>query len=355
MSRQKLFACLGAFALVTLSLVTAHAQESTRKSRSAVQLTSADSAVLPVSGCASGCTAIGGCSAGECLVSDSCGSSCGCAGACRCCEVDERLFGLFAASDHCFDGFISPMTNPVYFEDPRTLTEARFVYIHHTVPTAVGGGEIDLFALQLRAALNDWLSVIATKDGYLTSSNPAIDDGWADLSAGLKAVLYRDPERQRLLSAGVLYELPTGSGRSLQGTGDGLFNLFLSGGAEIGPGHWISGTGLLLPTNTTEESQMWFWSNHFDVELINGIYALAELNWYHWMKSGNGGIPGVEGGDLFNLGSTGVAGNDIWTGAFGLKYKPSGNMEIGVAWENPLTSRRDVLDDRLTFDWIFRY
>ena len=80
-----------------------------------------------------------------------------------------------------------------------------------------------------------------------------------------------------------------------------------------------------------------------------------EFNWYHWLESGANGIPGVEGGDLFNFGSTGVAGNNIVTGAFGLKYKPSGHTELGVAWELPLTERRDVLENRITFDWILRY
>jgi len=63
----------------------------------------------------------------------------------------------------------------------------------------------------------------------------------------------------------------------------------------------------------------------------------------------------VEGGDLFNLGSVGVAGNDIVTGAIGLKLKPHAGMEIGVAWEVPLTRRRDLLENRLTVDWILRY
>ena len=45
------------------------------------------------------------------------------------------------------------MTNPIYFEDPRTLTEARFIYFHHKVPLAAAGGDVDLFAVQLRAAL----------------------------------------------------------------------------------------------------------------------------------------------------------------------------------------------------------
>jgi len=55
------------------------------------------------------------------------------------------------------------------------------------------------------------------------------------------------------------------------------------------------------------------------------------------------------------LGSTGVTGNDIVTQAIGIKFKRNKNREIGIAYEVPVTSRRDVLKNRLTFDWIFRY
>ena len=283
-----------------------------------------------------------------------CGDGCCCDCGDRCCE--GLLFGLIKPSDHCFDDFISPMTNPTYFEDPRALTEARAIYLHHVVPGAAGGGEIDLFALQLRARITDRLSIIATKDGYATSSNPLIRDGWADVAAGLKYTLYRDVQAQRLLSAGLTYEMPVGSPRTLQGNGDGDFHLFLTGGMQLlDYGHWISGGGLRLPADSNTGSQMSYWSNHFDYQVFDGWYALTEFNWYHWMKSGAGGLPGVEGGDLFNLGSTGVAGNDIATWAFGGKYKPSRNVELGVAYEIPMTDRRDVLENRLTVDAILRY
>lgn len=89
--------------------------------------------------------------------------------------------------------------------------------------------------------------------------------------------------------------------------------------------------------------------------MADGLYTLIEVNWFHWFESGNNGIPGVEGGDLFNFGSSGVAGNDIVTGAFGLKFKPQRDTEIGVAWEVPLTERRDVMENRLTVDFIRRF
>jgi hypothetical protein len=92
-----------------------------------------------------------------------------------------------------------------------------------------------------------------------------------------------------------------------------------------------------------------------DRHLFGCVYALAEANWYHWFGSGQNGLNGIEGLDVINFGSTNVAGNDIVTGAVGVKLKPSGGMEIGVAWEAPLTDRRDIIDNRLTVDWILRY
>ena len=287
---------------------------------------------------------------GDCCCGDDCGCGHGILG-------KHRLLGLFAPSDHCFDSFISPMTNPVFFEDPRTLTEARAIYLHHVVPNAVAtGGDIDLIALQLRAALTDRLSIVAAKDGYLTSSNPLIQDGWANVAAGLKYNLIANPQTQRLLSTGFSYEMPVGSPQSQQGIGDGDFHVYLTGGTEfLDHCHWLSASGFRLPSDHNTGSTMWYWSNHFDVEVRDGWYALAETNWYNWTRSGGAGINGVEGGDLFNLGSTGVAGKDIVTQAFGMKFKRNRHRELGIAFEFPVTDVKDVIDNRLTVDWIFRY
>jgi len=50
--------------------------------------------------------AVGDCDCGSC-------SSCGC----------DKLFGFIAPSDDGFSDFISPITNPLFFEDPRAVTE----------------------------------------------------------------------------------------------------------------------------------------------------------------------------------------------------------------------------------------
>lgn len=71
-----------------------------------------------------------------CIPSD---GFCDCDFYCGCCNK-ARLLGVFVPSDCRFDEFISPMTNPVYFEDPRNLTEARVIFLNNQVPGAVLGG-----------------------------------------------------------------------------------------------------------------------------------------------------------------------------------------------------------------------
>ena len=294
------------------------------------------------------------------LCGESCGESCGagCAnlfgnlnGSCL-----SGLTSVIKKSDHCFDDFISPMTNPVFFEDPRTLTEARIIFVNHNLPNALGGRSAQLYATQLRFAINEDVSIIATKDGYLVSDNPLLNDGWADIAAGLKVNVYKDVATQTLLSVGATFEAPVGSRRALQGNGDGEFHLFTSGGTTILEDyHVLSGLGLRLPVDQNAENTMMYWSNHIDRKIGNSkFYVLGECNWYHWLVNGATPIP-ASGIDIINLGSNGVAGQDLVTAAIGVKYKPTGNTEIGVAWETPVSDRRDIMKDRLTVDWILRY
>jgi hypothetical protein len=284
-------------------------------------------------------------------------NSCGYYGGC--CKSD-RLLKLFAPSDCRFDRFISPMTNPVYFEDPRNLTEMKVLFLNHKIPGAVlGGGNVQLAAVQLRAALTERLSLIATKDGYVFaggSDAPDID-GWANVSMGLKYNLFADPEMQRLLSVGTRVELPFGSYHALQGNSKtSQFDIFMTGGTQLGElSHFISASGFRLPADHNKQNSQFYWSTHVDRRLRNRpIYGLLECNWYHWLSNVDGGIP-VGGLDLYNFGSSGVAGTNIVTGAIGVKYKPTAGLEIGACYEVPLTERRDVMLDRFTADLILRY
>ena len=201
-----------------------------------------------------------------------------------------------------------------------------------------------MYVMQLRAVLTERLSLVATKDGSIVSENPALlNDGWADVNAGLKYNQWRDPSSQTLLSVGATYAAWFGTPRALQGNGDGVFHLFASGGTEFGDGtHRITGSGFRLPADTRAENQVWYWSNHLDKKIGDSrVYLFGETNWYYYMSSATAfGLP-VEGGDLFNLGSVGIAGDDLVIGAVGLKIKPSSQTEIGVSWETYLSDRQD--------------
>lgn len=310
----------------------------------------------------------GGCGGQSCFsdlqiasTCDAYGCGAGCDGGCdsACGSKSDGLlgFGLIKQSERCFDDFISPMSNPVFFEDPRTLSEVRFIFLNHQLPVALGGNSVQVYAMQVRAALTERLSLIATKDGIINTQSPVLDSGFADVAAGLKYNLYRDPVAGRLLSAGMTFEIPAGSNRSLQGNGNGEFNFFATAGARVGErSHVISAMGLRVPGDENLENEIMYWSNHFDVQLGNRpVYAFTEINWFHYLSSANAFPLPVEGGDLFNLGSPGVTGNDLVTQAVGLKAKPRRNIETGIAWEFPLTARQGLLDNRLTADLIIRF
>lgn len=276
-------------------------------------------------------------------------------------EEDRQplILGIFDTSDHRFDDFVSPQTNPLYFEDPRSLTEARLLYLRNSVATGLGApGSFDYFGTQLRAALTHRLSIITTKAGFFCmGSDLEPDDGWANTNAGLKLALWADANHQRLLSLGALYEIPSGSGRTLQGAGNGELAMFVTGGTALGPGgNLLSAAGVRMPVNRADASQMLYWSNHVDHTLFSSrLYAVGEMNWYHYFGSGSLPAGDAAGLDLFNFGHENVAGLEVITGAFGVRYKPTGNIEFGLIYELPMTEHKDILSNRLSADWITRY
>jgi hypothetical protein len=72
-------------------------------------------------------------------------------------------------------------------------------------------------------------------------------------------------------------------------------------------------------------------------------------NWFHWMNSSNQGLTGqITGLDLINLPAENGAGSNVVSGLGGVKWKPSGHLEIAVGYEFPLTTNRVILQDACT-------
>ena len=303
--------------------------------------------------------------------------SCGSTGCGQCCDIGcgescvsggGLCGGLIKPSDPCFDDFISPMINFAFFEDPRTVTELRPIFVNHWVPGQIGtavpaGGTIQLYAMEFRAALTDRLSLIAVKDGFIVDHTGGaldvlLDDGWAAVTAGLKYNLLRDPCSGTLASVGFTYEIPMGSRKALQDVADGEFHLFLTGGQRLlnGDAHVLSSIGYRQPVNEDLQTTAIHWSSHFDTRITDRVYAFTEFAWWHWTGDASAGLPlGVAGQDLFNLSSNNVAGNDLVTQSVGVKVKPNAKTEVGLAYEFPLTGFEDVMSSRLMADLILRY
>src|SRR5262249_37357188 len=269
----------------------------------------------------------------------------------------QRLLGMLP-SDHCFDRFISPLSNPFFFEDPRSLTEARGIFIDNGVPGFLGGGDAQVWAAQLRGRITDRWSVIAPRLSYfqVNQSGGGTPNGFLSAPIGVKYNFIRDVDSQFLVSGGITYFIP-GAQSAFSGFGDGDFHFFLTAGKEIfDRGHWLSATGFRIPADSNLGTQFWYWSNQWDYEVVDHWYGLFGVNWFHWMRSAGIGarIP-VTGLDLIDLPPSGVAGTDVVTSVVGVKWKPSGNFELGSGFEFPLTDRTDVLRNRLYVDVIFRY
>jgi len=292
-----------------------------------------------------------------------CDSACGTAGCLDTLTSKLGSCGWIQPSDRCFDDFISPMINFVHFEDPRNLTELRPIFLTHQIPDTLGGGSVQLYALQFRIALTDRLSLIAVKDGYIVDNTTGaidtlLDDGWADVAIGLKYNLIRDAQTGTLGSVGFTYEIPMGNQAALQSIGDGQFHIFTTGGQRLldGNAHFLTSVGYRFPVDDAVQTSSVHWSNHLDFRLTDRTYLFTEVAWWHWTDSADAGLPlGVAGQDLFNLPVTNVTGNNLVTQNVGLRFKPRRNIEAGVAYEFPLTEFKDVIKDRVMLDLIVRY
>ena len=58
---------------------------------------------------------------------------------------------------------ISPVANPIFFEDAMIRSEIRPIFAYHRIDDGfLGGGDAQLYAVQIRYAITDRLALIAT-------------------------------------------------------------------------------------------------------------------------------------------------------------------------------------------------
>jgi hypothetical protein len=250
---------------------------------------------------------------------------------------------------------VEPVSAPVTFESPLIHTSLRPIYARHSFPSnsVFGGGELTVYALQLRVALAERWAFIATKDGYFDLDPDAggSESGTADIAGGFKYAFFDDRAAGTLTSAGLVYETTSGDEDVLQGNGDGLVRPFVSAAQVLGDWSCVGALGFNWPLDDDEESTSFDWHLQAAWHRPDARFVpAAEINGIHYVSGGTAVAADFEGVDVINLGSSGVAGNDIITGALALRWNALGHSWLGLAYEAPLTSREDVFDDRVTLD-----
>lgn len=291
------------------------------------------------------------------------------------CDSFERRCGQKWMSDHAgdFDHFASPVSSPFLAEDPRSLTEIKPLFIYQNVPSDnpfTKGGSIEYFGVQARLALTERWSIVLTKFGGIAfqpddKSFSSDESGFAEIWVGPKFTFLRDETHNTAAAVGLNFQIPKGSEKVFQDTGSLTLAPYFSFAKSFGrlPQGWgnfniMSTSGVAIAIDD-ERSDYFFSQFHldFDVAGQHRFYPMVELNWLRYFNQG-GKLPlTFEGGDLINFGSTNVEKANIVTLAVGARYKVGGreNVQIGGAFEFPLTDAKDLNDFRVTLDVIFRY
>jgi hypothetical protein len=280
-------------------------------------------------------------------------------------------------SDHCFDYFASPVTNPFLFEDPRALTELKPLFIYAGAPNTnkiFKGGNAEYYGLQARLAVTERLSFTINELGFITLNpfNPSAgppgkfseSTGFAQVELGPKYTFLRSEDCKTVMAGGLFFQIPGGSPKVFQDTGTlGLVPYFSAAKNFCLPAGWGS-TNLMGTMGydfavDNKRSQFFYTSLHWDYNIANTnmFFPFLELNWFHYTKNGNANVPGFgfEGLDLVNFGSNNVGSRDFLAIAPGLRFKLNEHIQAGAAISWPLLNQKEINDYTLTFDIIFRY
>ena len=263
------------------------------------------------------------------------------------------------------DRYVPPITSAILNESPQITTEIRPIYMYHWIPKrfVTGGGYASVVAVQLRAAINERLAFIATKDGYADIHFNSVlpdEEGFANVAAGLKYLAVSDPSTQTYVAVGGRYEAPVGDiksgGIKMQGGGDGFVDIFTSASTVVGDQIGLQGSaGLDLALDDDRDSSFFHASVHADAETIENLFAVVELNVISTIdeaeRTPSGAVGSFEGMDLINFGST--RSGTVATLGLGGRFRLSDHLQLGVAYEVPVTSRHDIMSRRITVDLVF--
>jgi hypothetical protein len=279
-------------------------------------------------------------------------------------DSGRRLF----QSDSEFRYLASPVSNPFYFEDPRSLTEIRPIFIYQETPTknaVFHGGDIEYFGVQARVAFTERLSLVVSELGWIWDEphggRPDFEpgSGFAEVHLGPKYTFYRCEQTGTIAAAGLTFEIPAGDRKTFQDTGNLSLVPYITAAQSFGRTSYgnfnAMGTlGYDFGVDNARSDHL-FLNLHLDHDFAHIFYPFIEMTWYYYAQNGKREDINFEGRDLFNFGAEHVSGHSEVDLALGTRYRMNDHVQFGGAFEFPLTSDKDLMAWRLTFDVIFRY
>jgi hypothetical protein len=276
-------------------------------------------------------------------------------------------------SDHAFDVFSSPISSPFLFQDPRSLTQIKPLFLYNHIPSSnpvFNGGNIYWFGVQGSVAITEKLSLKIDKFGGVWMDSSLVDSGGSSLSGSQSSfsevwltpqwTFLRNERTHTVLATGLQIQIPAGSdvgqnsgGASLNPYFSAAQNMFRTSYGSIN----LMGT-IGVPISVNGDRTTYFNTNlHVDYDIANmhKWYPTLEMNLMSFLGNGNVVPINTNSGDLFNVGASEVKGLTNLTLAPGLRYKFTENFQIGGAFEFLCTSRRAMEDFRFMLDFIVRY
>lgn len=274
-------------------------------------------------------------------------------------DAEAKMWPGFLTGLPGYEDFVMPIGMFTLFEDPFITTDLRLAYVWHDIPnrSVLRGGQVHLVAAQIRIALTERLSLIATKDGYtwIDSGITSGGDGWNDIAIGLKYAFYSNPAEQELASAGLRWEWANGSSDALQG-GSQELSPFLAYAKGWDKWHFLATLNGRIPTNRHLANYSVSWHMHLDYKLTDTFRPILEVHGIHWLSNGDRLPFSQDYLDVGSLGSSSAAGTDFFSAGVGFRWQVKDNISFGLTYEFPLESpAAHLMAQRVTINTVISF
>lgn len=261
------------------------------------------------------------------------------------------------------DSTIPPVLNPVFFEEPHIRSEIRPIFMYQNIHKnfATAGGDLQLYAMEVRWAATERLGIIATKDGYVDGDLGALmqQNGFADISVGAKYAVIDNREDRFVLTPGFELELPIGNRDVFQGSGKGEWDLFVAAAKGFDSFNLTANVGGRIPNDMSRNTAQLHYSLQADKPLHRWFQPFVAANAFTTLNgartTGLASGLNTEGFDLINFGSGNAAGKTQATIGAGFRSRLKKNLLFGFGYEKALGAPKSIIDDRFTVDFVIRF